>query len=185
VVDTAYPASQWRRAIYSEWVFTGYVSLIRPRHRLFIWHSLTHNLSVALIIWVFLPESPRWLAQRGKHDRAKAVLRRVNGSVEGYDVDTEYAILVAEIEDGRRLTAQMNSVSILSLFRGTNLRRTLISFGPFGWQQWIGVPVIFGEPGFFEGVCTRTLADLGAGYTSYFFQLAGLKDPFSGTIAVL
>ncbi|RSH84102.1 hypothetical protein EHS25_005347 [Saitozyma podzolica] len=137
------PSSQWRHAIYSEWVFIG----------------------IALIIWVFLPESPRWYCQKGKHEQAKKILQRVNGGVEGYDLETEYAILVQEVEDGHRLAVRSSGTSFFDLFRGTNLRRTLISFGPFGWQQWIGVPVIFG-------------------YTSYFFQLAGLKEVFMGTVAV-
>jgi hypothetical protein len=94
---------------------------------------------------VFLPESPRWYCQKGKHEQAKKVLQRVNGGVEGYDLETEYAILVQEVEDGRHLAVRSSGTSFFDLFRGTNLRRTLISFGPFGWQQWIGVPVIFGR----------------------------------------
>jgi hypothetical protein len=100
--------------------------------------------SLALIIWFFLPESPRWLASKGKHDRARAILTRLNGSIEGYDVDREYAILLQEIEDGERLIAAGKQMSYTALFRGTNLRRTLLSFGPFAWQTWLGVPIIFG-----------------------------------------
>jgi hypothetical protein len=121
--------------------------------------------SLALIIWFFLPESPRWLASKGKHDRARAILTRLNGSIEGYDVDREYAILLQEIEDGERLIAAGKQMSYTALFRGTNLRRTLLSFGPFAWQTWLGVPIIFG-------------------YTSLYFSEAGLSKPFLGTVAV-
>jgi hypothetical protein len=72
---------------------------------------------------------------------------------------------VQEVEEGKRLAAEGKSISITTLFRGTNLRRTLISFGPFAWQTWLGSPIIFG-------------------YTSYYFQLAGLTQPFLGTVAV-
>jgi hypothetical protein len=36
---------------------------------------------------------------------------------------------------------------------------------PFAWQQWTGNPII-------------------SQYTAYFFSLAGLKDPFLGSLCV-
>lgn len=139
-----------------------------------------------MIILVIIPESPRFYARRGNDEAAKKVLQRINGGVEGYDVDREYATLKQEVEDGKQLAVLAKGISFIDLFRGTNLvscppselgralvadlllpfqRRTWISFAPFAWQQLIGIPVVFG-------------------YTSYFFQLAGLKNPFLGTVAV-
>ena len=118
-----------------------------------------------MLIWTILPESPRWLAVNGKHDKAKAVLNRLNGKVQGYDVEAEYNIILVELEEGRNLANQASRWSYWAIFKGTNLRRLLISWGPFAWQQWIGVPVIFG-------------------YTAYFFSLAGLKNTFTAVVAV-
>ena len=58
-----------------------------------------------IILWSILPESPckqhavawdapsdshaGWLAAKGKHVEGKAVLERLNGKIEGYDVDHE------------------------------------------------------------------------------------------------
>lgn len=38
------------------------------------------------LIFVFLPESPWWLASQGKVDKAAKVLKLCNGGVEGYDI---------------------------------------------------------------------------------------------------
>lgn len=83
-----------------------------------------------------------------------------------YDIEGEWRIIELEVAEGQALVAASSKFSYLALFKGVNRRRLLISFGPFAWQQWSGVPVIFG-------------------YTSYFFKLAGLKNPFNGTLAVL
>lgn len=38
------------------------------------------------IVFAVIPESPWWLASKGKLDKAAKVLHRINGSVENYDV---------------------------------------------------------------------------------------------------
>lgn len=48
------------------------------------------------IIFVFLPESPWWLASKGKVDKAAKVLHLCNGKVEGYDIDQQ---IVSETGD--------------------------------------------------------------------------------------
>lgn len=113
-----------------------------------------------------MPESPRWYASRGKNEQGKRVLGRINRHVTAYDLDNEWAIIEQEVAEGKAIADKFSKISYFAVFRGTNLRRLLISFGPFAWQQWIGAPVIFT-------------------YTAYFFQLAGLANPFNGTLAVL
>lgn len=46
---------------------------------------------------------------------------RINGGVEGFDVDREYATLKQEVEDGRQLAVLAKGISFIDLFRGTNL----------------------------------------------------------------
>lgn len=43
-------------------------------------------IGVILIIFIIIPESPWWLASKGKVDGASKVLHRCYGRVEGYDV---------------------------------------------------------------------------------------------------
>jgi hypothetical protein len=41
------------------------------------------------VIFVFLPESPWWLASKGKLEKAAKILHSCNGQVEGYDVQEQ------------------------------------------------------------------------------------------------
>lgn len=46
-------------------------------------------IGVMLIIFLLIPESPWWLAGKGKLDSAKKVLLRYNGHIEGYNVQEQ------------------------------------------------------------------------------------------------
>ncbi|KAM5368279.1 hypothetical protein ACJZ2D_009645 [Fusarium nematophilum] len=133
---------RWRRAVLSQFAFCG----------------------IAIVAWAFLPESPRWHCVGGRQDECKRVLRRVNGKVEGYDVDREYRNMLAEIENAGVTASMQGGGTYLDVFRGTNRRRLMISFLPWHWQVAIGVPII-------------------STYSSYFYDMAGLANPFNGTVA--
>ena len=90
---------KWRHAVYSQWAFIG----------------------MAIIMLVFIPESPRFLAAKGRHDKAKKILKHMNGNVEGYDLEHEYNIILKELEDGKILSDKQKEVNVLDCFRGTNL----------------------------------------------------------------
>ncbi|CAI6013931.1 hypothetical protein V2G26_003841 [Clonostachys chloroleuca] len=100
----------------------------------------------------FAPESPWWLARRGKRDEAKNALIRLYGS--GVDIDIKLAALETTIAEEE--AARSSQGSLIQCFRGTNLVRTSISICIFLCQHFTGI--IFA-----------------LGYSSYFFQLAGLE----------
>lgn len=100
----------------------------------------------------FAPESPWWLARNGKREETKKALRQLYGS--GIDVESKLVALEATIAEEE--AAKSEQGSIIQCFRGTNLLRTLISMGIFLCQHFTGI--IFA-----------------LGYSSYFFQLAGLE----------
>lgn len=85
--------------MYSQWVFIG----------------------LALIILPIIPETPRFYAQRGKHEKARKVLKKIYGSVPNYDLEHEYGIILKEIEDGKLIAKNQEAVTLLDCFRGTNL----------------------------------------------------------------
>ncbi|KAJ4167427.1 hypothetical protein NW754_011242 [Fusarium falciforme] len=119
---------------------------------------------VALIAWAFLPESARWHCIGGREAECKKILQMVNGKVKGYDVDVEYRKMLVEVEHANAAASLQGGGSYLDVFRGTNRRRLIISFLPWHWQVAIGVPII-------------------STYSSYFYDMAGLANPFNGTVA--
>lgn len=103
---------EYRRAFYSQFAILG------------LW----------LPILVWLPESPAWLCKKGRHEKAQKSLRRLIGTVDGYDWDREYAVLKQEIDASLVLTQKSSKLGFVACFKGTNLRRTLVSTIPFSMQ---------------------------------------------------
>lgn len=91
-------------------------------------------LGVWAPICILLPESPVWLCKKGKHDRAKRSLRRLIGNVEGYDVEHEYKLIQQDVAASLILMERSSKHDWIACFRGTNLRRTLLSTIPFSMQ---------------------------------------------------
>ncbi|ODO00044.1 hypothetical protein I350_06667 [Cryptococcus amylolentus CBS 6273] len=142
-------AEEWKIPIYTQWAF----------------------LSIMLPIFLWLPETPSYYAARGLHDQGKAVLRLVNGNVEGYNIDAEYQVIRNTIEDEQeRMTALgedgqswrgiLNSYG--ECFKGTNLKRTLAAALAASCQQLTGLAFL-------------------SGYASLFFKEAGFSNAFEIT----
>lgn len=94
--------------------------------------------AVFLVGTLFVPESPRWLALRGRDDQARQTLERL-GSPESA------AIALAEIEEtvrGAEPSAALRTE--LRLLAGPKLRGVLLlGIGLAVLQQWCGINVIF------------------------------------------
>lgn len=93
------PIDQWRHAVYSMWFFVG----------------------VAIIVLLVIPETPRFYAQRGNHEKAKKIMKQIYSTVPNFDLEHEYSIIIKEIEDGQVLAAKQENITVLDCFRGTNL----------------------------------------------------------------
>lgn len=108
-----------------------------------------------------------WCATKGKHEQGKKALRRLVGPVEGYDVDREYAVIQQEVQSSVDLSdAKVDGQSQWkAILAPINLKRIIIATLPFTFQNFVGVPLIFG-------------------YTTYFFQLANMDDPFLGNLII-
>lgn len=97
-----------------------------------LWVSPTRSLiSDALYI-----ESPRWLLSKGKREEAIQVLNKVRRKdlVTSGETEQEAQMIQVAIEQAKELTEG----TWLDLFRGTNLRRTMVATWMFIFQQWNG-----------------------------------------------
>ncbi|WWC64762.1 uncharacterized protein I303_107373 [Kwoniella dejecticola CBS 10117] len=85
----------------------------------------------------FLPESPRWLIQKGRHEDGFRSFRRLSSKdVTDTDVRAELDATIAGYEHHKAVVA---STSWIQLFRGTDLRRTLIGVGVMCLIQGRGI----------------------------------------------
>ncbi|WP_312334960.1 sugar porter family MFS transporter [Sphingobacterium sp.] len=89
---------------------------------------------IFLILLLLIPESPRWLYNKGKLEKAERVFLRMGG--EQYAADNIRAIAEA---------ANLNShkAGTRNLFRGKLLRLLLLGSFIAVFQQWCGINVIF------------------------------------------
>lgn len=118
VVNVTEP-TQYRRAIYSEWVLNG------------LW----------MICFIFLPESPWYYARKDRPEPAKKVLRRIYKGIDDFDPEREYITMLRTIEH-ERAVAQSRS-TWAEIFRGPNLWRTIASCTGLDTLHWAGTSVLF------------------------------------------
>jgi len=113
----------------------------------------------AIIICVgllFLPETPRYLVKRDKHEKAAKALGRLRR------LDTSHPQLVeelGEVEANHRYEMSISKASYIDCFKGTIGKRLLTGCGLQALQQLTGVNFIFY-------------------YGTQYFKNAGFQDPF-------
>ncbi|KAF2453534.1 general substrate transporter [Lineolata rhizophorae] len=118
-------------------------------------------MSVALI---FIPETPRYLQMRGKHEAARRSLRwHRDRFVSDAEVEAEYSEIAHPVESERDAAGKSNA---LEIFHPRNLKRTLTSMGLVLFPAATGVS--------FMGT-----------YGVYFFEVSGSSDPFVDGVIVL
>lgn len=117
--------------------------------------------TVSAILIPFMPESPWWLVNAQREEKALRSLRRLGYNKEGED-QKRLAVIKVTLE---RVRKETEGVTYLECFRRSNLRRTIISIAPLSIQALSGVSWV-------------------AGYSTYYMQLAGYSDQMSFRLAV-
>lgn len=72
----------------------------------------------------FIPESPYWLVQKGKHESAERALHKLSNGRDS--VPSRLAEIIATAAHERQIRSQASEASWLDCFRGVNWRRTRI-----------------------------------------------------------
>jgi MFS transporter, SP family, sugar:H+ symporter len=116
-------------------------------------------LSIAII---FLPESPRWLAQVGKYEQARESLVKLRPkNMDASAVDDELHDIKVGLEIEREIS---QSVGVLDMFKNPiDRRRTLLSVGAVALQGASGAMFMLI-------------------YGTYFFTMADMSKPFLDSV---
>jgi MFS family permease len=113
------------------------------------------------IFMVFVPESPRWLLLHNQPIKARAALQQLRGqSLTPQLLDEEFIEMQRGIDEEKELAS---SRSFLDIFKGTDLRRTVLAAGAIASHAASGV--------------WFTIS-----YSTFFYQMAGIQKPFQTTI---
>nr|XP_057932662.1 proton myo-inositol cotransporter-like isoform X3 [Doryrhamphus excisus] len=89
--------------------------------------------------FLFLPESPRWLIQKGKHEQARQVLSRIRGCE---DVDEEYDFIKTSIEEEEKGTRGGGLIIFHMLSHGPTRRALIVGCGLQMFQQLTGINTV-------------------------------------------
>ncbi|KAF2172047.1 hypothetical protein M409DRAFT_63542 [Zasmidium cellare ATCC 36951] len=97
-----------------------------------------------LVMWrlLYLPDSPRWLAMRGRYDEAKAVLARLDGA----DINSEAVnVEMTNIKEALEVQSAGGGFKMKELLQNgpsQNFRRTLLGVMAQFFQQICGINLI-------------------------------------------
>lgn len=154
--------------LYSLWwtvgTFLAYVAMQtmnkqHPNDYLTPIYTQWAQVGLMLIIYLFLPESPAWCVTRGYTERARKALSKLNGRVEGYNLEHQLEILVLSVEHEKQVAKEQQREHWYAIFRGVDGFRTIVTLWTNLSQQFIGLTLF-------------------TTYGTYFFQQVHLADPF-------
>jgi SP family general alpha glucoside:H+ symporter-like MFS transporter len=114
----------------------------------------------AIFVW-FMPESPVWLISVGQRDKALRSLQRL------YSTETQVTMRASQIQTTlEQAERETEGATYLECFKGSNLRRTILSIAPLSIQALSGVYFI-------------------SSYGTYYIELAGYSTSDSFKLQIV
>jgi sugar porter (SP) family MFS transporter len=145
-------------------IINNYTATIPNRHCYQIPIAILFVIPVFLFtLMFFIPETPRWLTDHNEHDRAALALRRLRGKEFPEELLQEELLEIREVTRLERELAAHSSFR--DLFRGSDLRRTLLALGASMCHSASGINFL-------------------VGYATYFLQISGISQPFKYSIVL-
>ena len=90
---------------------------------------------ILFFLLMVLPESPRWLASKGRWEEAYSIVANVNAK--GQLQDPLVLAELDEVKEAVRIAEESHSISFFSLFGRHMFRRTFIGMSAQMWQQLV------------------------------------------------
>lgn len=90
-----------------------------PENYILAMRILWGPISLMILCWAFVPESPWFHARRGNKEKTMRAMRQLYGGVEGYNFEDEYWIIVRTIEHEK--TVLQEKPRYFDVFKGLNL----------------------------------------------------------------
>lgn len=135
-----YNSSWYLGSIVAAWVTYGTF----PINSTWSWRipSVLQGIPAVLqlvLVFLIIPESPRWLIDHGKADEARRVLSKYHCN--GDDKDPLVDFEMHEIQEAIRIEKEINrTTTYLSLFQTPGNRRRMLAIIPYSFfSQWSGV----------------------------------------------
>ncbi|RFU29316.1 hypothetical protein B7463_g7021, partial [Scytalidium lignicola] len=117
--------------------------------------------AILAVVLFFVPESPRWLLHKGRDEQARAAFEKIRGdSTEPQYLELEWAEMLRGVEEEKKLA---NGIGFMDMFKGANLRRTLLCYAMIACQSASGIWFLIA-------------------YQTYFLQIAGITKSFQFSI---
>ncbi|RDL38161.1 Uncharacterized protein BP5553_05594 [Venustampulla echinocandica] len=116
--------------------------------------------TILCIALFFVPESPRWLLYRGRDAEARRSLEILRGGIDQTDIDLEWAEMLRGVEEEKKA---LTTAHFWDMFKGVNLRRTLLCYGMIACQTASGIWFLIG-------------------YQTYFLTISGVGRAFEFSI---
>jgi len=83
-------------------------------------------IGIMLGIYTYIPESPYWCATHGDHDKGRAIIKRLNGGIDGYDVDFHYNLIRRAVEKEKSFQKQIDGDTTGFLQELANVKEVLV-----------------------------------------------------------